>query len=598
MDSFTYNVTDTTNSAGVLTSTPATVNLVVSATGVVPSLNLNCPAAVYTGTPHVCTAAPTPFVAGTTTIAYNGSATLPVAAGNYSVVASFVSSFYPSDNTSATSTLVISQATPTFTVNCANVSWTGSPQGCTTTATGIAGAALSGTISITYNGSTTPPTDPGTYAVVATFVPSDPDYSNQTVNSSFSITEPVVTITVNSQTMLYGSALPTLTYTVSPSIPLQVAPACTSSATGTSAVGTYIGAISCSGATKIGCTFVYVAGNMTVQAAAATVAANNHTMTSGTTVPALTYATTPSGLAFTTAPACTTTATSASSAGTYPITCAGGVAPNYNLSYTGGTMTVQVAPTIPNGMPAISGVAPMTVTAGSPNLALTVNGSGFVSGATVLLNGSARATTFVSSRQLTATILAADQLSVGTAEITVFNPAPGGGTTAAQTFSIDSVAQAQGGFTVSPTGMAFTVTHGQSAYAPFAFTSLQPGTVVSAVCYNLPAYGSCSFNGTTLTIITGANSQPGIYNVLVVFSTSGTLTSRNNSAGAAVLCCLFGFPLGLVILLRGRKIRLYSLGVMSVLLLMVAIGCGGNSVMQKSPVTSAQRSTVVTLTVQ
>ncbi len=598
MDSFTYNVTDTTNSAGVLISTVATVNLVVSATGMEPSLNLNCPAAVYTGTPHVCTAALTPFVAGTTSIAYNGSATLPVTAGNYPVVASFVSSYYPSENTSASATLVISQAMPTFTVNCASISWTGSPQGCTTTATGIAGAALSGTIGITYNGSTTPPTDPGTYAVVASFVPSDPDYSNQTVNSSFSITEPVVTITVSNQTMLYGSALPTLTYTVSPSIPLQVAPVCTSTANGTSAVGTYIGAISCSGATKIGCTFIYVAGNMTVQTAAATVAANNQTMTSGTTVPTLTYATTPSGLAFTTAPACTTTATSASSAGTYPITCAGGVAPNYNLSYTGGTMTVLVAPTIPNGMPTISGVSPMTVTAGSPNLALTVNGTGFVSGATVLLNGSARATTFVSSRQLTATILAADQVSVGTAEITVFNPAPGGGTTAAQTFSIDSVPQAQGGFTVSPTSSALTVTHGQSVSASFAFTNLQPGAVVSGVCYNLPSFGSCSFNGTALTIITGANSQPGIYNVLVVFRTSGTLTSRNNSAGATVLCGLFGFPLGLVILLRGRRFRMLSLGVMSVLLLVVAIGCGGNSVMQKSPVVSAQSSTVVTLTVQ
>jgi hypothetical protein len=199
---------------------------------------------------------------------------------------------------------------------------------------------------------------------------------------------------------------------------------------------------------------------------------------------------------------------------------------------------------------------------------------------------------------LTATILAADQLSVGTAEITVFNPAPGGGTTAVQTFSIDSVPQAQGGFTVSPTGLAFKVTHGQSAYASFAFKGLQPGTVVSAVCYNLPAFASCSFNGTTLSIITGANSLPGIYNVLVVFSTSGTLTSRNNSAGAAVLCGLFGFPLGLVILLRGRKIRLYSLGVMSVLLLMVAIGCGGNSVMQKTPVVSTQSSTAITLTVQ
>jgi hypothetical protein len=187
---------------------------------------------------------------------------------------------------------------------------------------------------------------------------------------------------------------------------------------------------------------------------------------------------------------------------------------------------------------------------------------------------------------------------VGTAEITVFNPAPGGGTTAAQTFSIDSVPQAQGGFAVSPTSLALTVIHGQSVSTPWTFSNLQAGAVVSGVCYNLPSFGSCSFNGKALTIVTGANSQPGIYNVLVVFSTSGTLTSRNNSAGAAVLCGLLGFPLGLVILLRGRRLRLYSLGVMSVLLLMVAIGCGGKAVNQQSPVVATQSSTVVTLTVQ
>jgi hypothetical protein len=59
---------------------------------------------------------------------------------------------------------------------------------------------------------------------------------------------------------------------------------------------------------------------------------------------------------------------------------------------------------------------------------LTVNGTGFVSGAAVHWNGSARVTKFVNQSKLTATVLTADIASANTASVTVVNPAPGGGT--------------------------------------------------------------------------------------------------------------------------------------------------------------------------
>jgi len=59
---------------------------------------------------------------------------------------------------------------------------------------------------------------------------------------------------------------------------------------------------------------------------------------------------------------------------------------------------------------------------------LTVNGTGFVSGAMVHWNGSARATQFVGESKLTATVLPADIANFNTASVTVVNPAPGGGT--------------------------------------------------------------------------------------------------------------------------------------------------------------------------
>jgi uncharacterized protein (DUF2141 family) len=72
-------------------------------------------------------------------------------------------------------------------------------------------------------------------------------------------------------------------------------------------------------------------------------------------------------------------------------------------------------------------LVPTAVAPGGPAFTLTVNGSGFVSGATVHWNGAARTTTFVSSSQLTAAIPASDIATAGTASITVANPAPGGG---------------------------------------------------------------------------------------------------------------------------------------------------------------------------
>jgi hypothetical protein len=80
--------------------------------------------------------------------------------------------------------------------------------------------------------------------------------------------------------------------------------------------------------------------------------------------------------------------------------------------------------------------SPVSTTPGGPAFTLTVNGFGFAANATVQWNGSARATTFVSSATLQAAITAGDIASPSTALITVLNPAPGGGTSNSVYFSI------------------------------------------------------------------------------------------------------------------------------------------------------------------
>jgi hypothetical protein len=68
-----------------------------------------------------------------------------------------------------------------------------------------------------------------------------------------------------------------------------------------------------------------------------------------------------------------------------------------------------------------------------------VNGSNFVSGASVQWNGSNRSTTFVNSGQVTAQIAAGDISVAGTAAVTLSNPAPGGGNSNSATFTVPCV---------------------------------------------------------------------------------------------------------------------------------------------------------------
>jgi len=92
----------------------------------------------------------------------------------------------------------------------------------------------------------------------------------------------------------------------------------------------------------------------------------------------------------------------------------------------------------PNPVPSLSSLAPSTALAGGPAFTLTVSGAHFISGAVLRWNGTDRTTSYLGSTQLTASIPASDVAVAGAAQITVFNPAPGGGSSNALTFTINS----------------------------------------------------------------------------------------------------------------------------------------------------------------
>jgi hypothetical protein len=98
------------------------------------------------------------------------------------------------------------------------------------------------------------------------------------------------------------------------------------------------------------------------------------------------------------------------------------------------TFTPTATPT--PGIPTITGLSPASTQAGGPGFTLIVNGTNFAPGSVVLWNSASRPTTFVGATQLSAAITAADIATVGSASITVFTPAPGGGTSNVLAFEI------------------------------------------------------------------------------------------------------------------------------------------------------------------
>jgi len=113
--------------------------------------------------------------------------------------------------------------------------------------------------------------------------------------------------------------------------------------------------------------------------------------------------------------------------------------------------------TTPPPAATLTSLQPSSAAAGGPGFVLTVNGTGFVSGAVVRWNGSALATSFVSATQLTTPVPASLIATAGSASITVVNA--GAAASSAAIFTIGSPA------TCTPSGLLIQTINPQSAFA-------------------------------------------------------------------------------------------------------------------------------------
>ena len=158
-------------------------------------------------------------------------------------------------------------------------------------------------------------------------------------------------------------------------------------------------------------------------------------------------------------------------------------------------------------VPTITSISPPSKVAGTGAFTLTVNGTGFVSGTSIIRwNGSNRTTTFVSATQLTAAILSTDIISAGTATITVAN---GVAVSNGQIFTIDPAGMPNISLSTSGLNAMTTITGTASSAQTYTVSG---SNLTADVIVTAPTNFEVSTNGTTYS---GAVTLTRTGNVLV-----------------------------------------------------------------------------------
>lgn len=197
-----------------------------------------------------------------------------------------------------------------------------------------------------------------------------------------------------------------------------------------------------------------------------------------------------------------------------------------------GTTNLQVD----NPIPTLANLTPATALLGAANTTVTVNGTNFVAGVTVTVDGGPRPTTFVNGTQLTVNLPGADLAQAGTLLLNVSNPQPGGGASGTAPFTVNNPPPAVSG--VSPLSVQVGAT---STLVTVSGTGFLPST---GILLNGMSRATTYVNATTLTLSLSAADQgtPGTLNVTAVnpgpgggVSGSAALSVKNPAPGTITL---------------------------------------------------------------
>jgi hypothetical protein len=215
MDAGTYAVTATFTSTDLsYASSTATTSFTINPA--TPTVTVASGPFIYDGvTPQVATAMAVGVdgftsVGGNFQLTYNGSSAAPIGPGLFTVVAAFTSTDPDYVSTTVTTNEIVNSpgtTVPTLSLVDGSAPYDGNTHGDSATAVGTDGMTpVAGAFLFTYDGSPTVPTQAGTYAVAATFISSDVNYTNAEIDGTMTISPVVPTITVDPTPLIYDGA--------------------------------------------------------------------------------------------------------------------------------------------------------------------------------------------------------------------------------------------------------------------------------------------------------------------------------------------------------------------------------------------------------
>jgi len=175
-------------------------------------------------------------------------------------------------------------------------------------------------------------------------------------------------------------------------------------------------------------------------------------------------------------------------------------------------------------VPTLNSIYPTTIIAGSLPFFMTVNGANFAPGAVINFNGVAKSTTLDSTQSAFATISTADISTVGTIQVTVNNPTPGGGPSAPQPFIITQPTVVPNITSVNPA----TVPAGLPTNFTINGTGFTQGASLDVVGTGGGYYSTNFISSTQLSIPSFAVGSVGTFSIYVVDAApAGTSTAFN-----------------------------------------------------------------------
>jgi CSLREA domain-containing protein len=489
-----YTIQAVYNGSGPFaSSSDSSHSLTVQQAPATVTLNSSSLSQTYAGSPLAVTSTTNP-TGLTVAYTYNGSSTVPTAAGTYAVVATIND---PNYTGTATGTLVISKAAAIVTLTPSSLSqtYTGSPisVASTTNPTGL-------NVTYTYNGSSTAPSAAGTYAVVATI--NDPNYTGTATGTLvISKAAAIVTLTPSSLSQTYTGSPVSVASTTNPT-GLAVTYTYNGSSTAPTAAGSYpvvatINDLNYSGATT---------GTLVIAKAIAPVILMSSTLSQ-------TYTGSPLSVTSTTAPAGLNvtytyngSSTAPTPAGSYPVV-ATIIDPNYTGSTTGTLVIAKAVATVT--------LTPSTLNQTYTGLPLPVTSTTNPTGlnVTYAYSGSSTAPTAAGSYPVVATINDPNYTGSTTGTLVIAKPALGMPVVFVTSNANPVMAQ---------TAITFTATISSTSGQPTGTVNFMDGTTMLG-------QGALSGGAATLTtssLIAGSHSITAVYSGDSVFSaaTSGPMT--------------------------------------------------------------------------